>query len=282
MRQKIIKLFEAAKGFKPLIRPKDQAPLSSAPEQIEEPVSPIEPQKQEIKKEEHILVTGNKLRGFTLAKIVNGVEQDSHTFPTIDAAVFILSQDAFKNMEIKYRISNDDEALIKSKLEPQKEEPKEDPLDLNFGSSRLLNNRDVDYPTYLSNEEKEKVKQEVVKKIKAKLNNRKEMASEIKQLKSSKTIDPVSQEYMKGHVFNSNDAMTNITRYVRYMIFDELVNYLIADESTKILRTQADIRRRGGNLNPTINELAKELTPSFERYLSRKEKSELFSAFQIN
>jgi hypothetical protein len=277
MRSKIIKIFEASKGFKPLVRPKDAI-------DVKEPTvaTDLHSNKQvshaPIEKQEKFVVKKNKFGEFVLAKFENNVEIGSHAFKNIKDLKVILHQDLFKNFVIDYRVSNDEEEFLKSTGQPKT--PEEAPLNLNFGTSYLLNQRDSGTKTYITPQEKNGAITVVTRNVKDKLANKKAMVKEIKELKNSNIVDNVATEFMNGNVFIEGDEFTNIVRYVHYLVYDALTNYFLVNEDTKILRTQSDIRKRGGNISPIIKELAREILPSFERYLNRKEKSELFIAFQ--
>lgn len=278
MRSKIVKMFEQSKGFKTLVRnPTDK--------EVKEPTvatglhSNTMQSHAQVENKETLVISGNKVRGYTLARHINGVEKDSHTFPNLEIVKNIINQGDFKNMEISFRVSNEDEAFLKG-IESKPTQPEEPPLDLNFGVSNLLNQRDSGTKTYVSQQEKSSAMGEVVKKVKEKLMDKKALVKEIKGLKNSKVIDNVSSEFMNGHVFKDGiDEYANIVRYVHYLVYDALVDYFLVNSETRILRSQSDIRKRGGNVSPTIKDIAKEILPTFERYLNRKEKSELFNAF---
>lgn len=287
MRNKIIKMFEASRGFKPIDRSKE-APSTNEPTAVTGLHSVAQKSPELVDKKESLLISGNKLRGYTVAKMVNGIESDSHNFPTLDILKSIISQDGFKGMEIVYRVSNEDEANLRATLDPKPEaslQPVEEPLGFEFqgqGTANLLNQRGPGDRTYVSPKEKMEIKQDVVRIIKSKLMNKKAMAKEIKELKTSNVVNSISSEYLNGHVFlDKVDVITNLARYVRYMIYDELVNHISIDPVTKIIRSESDIRKRGGDVSPVIKDLAKEIIPLFERILNRKEKSELFNAFQV-
>lgn len=283
-------MFEASRGFKPIDRSKE-APLTNEPQAPEAATglhSVTQKSPDLVDKKENLLISGNKLRGFTVAKMVNGVETDSHTFPNLEILKSIISQDGFKGMEIVYRVSNEDEANLRATLDPKPvapAQPEEEPLGFEFqgqGTANLLNQRGPGDRTYVSPREKMEIKQDVAKAIKLKLMDKRAMAKEIKELKKSNVVNSISSDYLNGNVFLDNvDVITNLTRYVRYMIYDELVNHMSINPETKIIRSDSDVRKRGGDLSPVIKELAKELTPLFERILNRKEKSELFNAFQV-
>jgi hypothetical protein len=275
MRSKILNIFQEKKGFSTLVRPKDAIEVREpnvATNLHSKPTN--KPQEQTTK----FVIRKNKSGEFVLAKFVNGIETDSMEFPNIKVLKAILHQDIFKDAQIDYRIGNDEEEFLKGTEEPQK--PREEPLDINFGSSRLLNNRDSETTSYVPPLIRKSAKEYTIDSVKSKLYNLKAIVKDIKDLKSSNVVNSIANDYMNGDVFGK-DETTNITRYVLYLIFDSLVDYLTINPETKLIKTQSDIRRYGGNISPVIKELAKELIPTFERYLNRKEKSELFNAFQI-
>jgi hypothetical protein len=274
MRSKILNVFQERKGFAPLVRPKNDEATPKVATNIHSKPSTNKPTEQKIK----FVIRKNKSGEFVLAKFVNGIETDSMEFPNIKILKAILHQDIFKDAEIDYRINNDEEDFLKNVEAPTQSQ--EDPLDINFGSSRLLNNRDSETRTYIPPLIRKTAKEYAITSIKSKLQNLKELVKDIKELKTSNVVNSIANDYMNGDVFGK-DETTNITRYVLYLIYDSLVDYLTINPDTKLFKTQADIRRYGGNISPVIKEMAKELIPTFERYLNRKEKSELFNAFQI-
>lgn len=279
MRTSIIKIFEEKKGFKTLSRPKDAIDLRGPT--VATGLSSDKPKPFENPKEtkEQIIVRKTKTGDYELVKQVNGIETDSLPLRNIKAVKAILEQPPFNSMDIIYRVSNDDELFIKAKEEPQ--QPQEAPLDINFGISHLLNNRDMGNKTYISAQEKQVALSSVVASIKAKLMNKNEMVKEISELKSAEVVNNVSDEFMNGSVFkDALDETSNMVRYVHYLVYEELTKYLVVNSDTKLLKGPKAIKARGGDISALIKDLAKEILPLFERYLNRKEKSELFNAFQ--
>lgn len=279
MRLKIIKIFEAKKGFNPLSRPKDAIDVGGPTAVTGLSSYKSEPIETTQETKEQIIVKKTKGGDYSLVKQVNGIEVDSLQLRNIKAVKTILEQPPFNSMDIIYRVSNDDEEFIKAKEEPQ--EPQEAPLDINFGISHLLNNRDMGNKTYINAQEKQVALSSVVASIKAKLMNKNEMVKEISELKSAEVVNNVSDEFMNGSVFKDTlDETSNMIRYVHYLVYEELTKYLIVNPNTKLLKGPKAIKARGGDISALIKELAKEIIPLFERYLNRKEKSELFNAFQ--
>jgi len=279
MRLKIIKIFEAKKGFNPLSRPKDAIDIGGPTVATGLSSYKSEPSKTTQENKEQIIVKKTKGGDYALVKQVNGIEVDSLQLRNLKDVKDILEQPTFSSMDIIYRVSNDDEEFIKAK-EPQ-EEPQEEPLDINFGISHLLNNRDMGNKTYINAKEKQVALNSVVASIKAKLMNKKEIIKEIKELKSSEVVNDVSTEFLNGSVFKDTlDETSNMIRYVHYLVYEELTKYLVVNPNTKLLKGPKAIKARGGDISALIKELAKEIIPLFERYLNRKEKSELFNAFQ--
>jgi hypothetical protein len=278
MRSKIIKIFEkSTKAFKPLTRPSD-AKNDTTPKVATGLSSPTRISHAQIDNKEKFVVKKNKAGEYVLSKEVNGVEVGSHTFPNIKMLKDIIQQDTFKDSYFDYRISNQEEDFLKSKETPQA--PKEAPLDLNFSSANLLNQRDSGNRTYISPEEKQIAITEVIHNVKNKLLNKQALVNDIRELKDSEVINDVAREFMNGHVFKPEiGEFANVVRYVHYLVYNELVNHFLVNDNTKILRTQSDIKRRGGDISPVIKDLAKGVLPIFERYLNRKERSELFNAF---
>jgi hypothetical protein len=272
LKNKIHKIFEDRPGaFKPLVRAPD------APNPTSEPAENIgqgEPVKTEIPIEKQIIVSGNKLKGYTVVKTENKVEKERYDFPTLEMLKPILKQ--ITDIPISYKVSNEDEQFLTTDDTP--EVPKEEPLSFGSDTSNLLNNRTEYSATYVPKEYKDKIVKQTITDIKTKLNDKLTLVDEIKSLKTSESVDPISKEYMNSHVFlDKLDDNANIIRYINYLIYSELDKYIVGELLQN--KSESRIKRFGGNYIVTIRDIAKEIIPLFNRILTKKDKSELFNAY---
>lgn len=274
LRNKIHQIFEekSVKSFKPLIREPDAInPASTPGSEIGTGEPPVQ---KEIPIDKQIVVSGNKLKGYTVTMFENRVEKQRLNFPTLEKLKPIIKQ--INDIPISYKISNEDEQFLTS--EPQTELPKEEPLNFGSDTSNLINNRTEYSTTYVPKEYKDKIIKQTITDIKNKLNDKLTLVDEIKSLKTSETIDPISKEYMNSHVFlDKLDDNANIIRYINYLIYSELDKHIIGELLQN--KSESRIKRFGGNTIPTIKDIAKEIIPLFNRILTKKDKSELFNAY---